>query len=205
MSLFPFEQPATRDTLAEAKAAKAKKGPARTHYGALSDDVAPVGGPLGKADIESLPSVLADRISINQETGCWEVSKGTLRRDGYARTTWNGKDHRFHRIVAQILIGRLSESLALDHLCRVRHCANPNHLEQLTIAENVMRGTSIPARNAAKTHCKRGHEFTPDNTRTAILPNGTPSRLCRTCKRDADRRYREMKKSRPIKRAGGSQ
>lgn len=37
-------------------------------------------------------------------------------------------------------------------------------------------------RNKAKTHCKRGHEFAPENTRL----DGKGRRYCRTCQRESD-------------------
>ena len=36
-----------------------------------------------------------------------------------------------------------------------------------------------------KTHCKRGHEFTPENTLpNGVMPSGKPGRQCRACKRE---------------------
>lgn len=54
--------------------------------------------------------------------------------------------------------------LVIDHLCRVPLCVRPTHLEAVTSAENSRRGFGATAVNARKTHCKRGHEFTPENT-----------------------------------------
>ena len=71
----------------------------------------------------------------------------------------------------------------LDHTCRVRHCVR--HTEPVTIRENLMRGpTTFAAINAAKTHCRNGHEFTDANTYRP--PDG--SRMCRECSRAKDRR-----------------
>lgn len=69
-----------------------------------------------------------------------------------------------------------------DHLCRVRLCVNPEHIEVVTRGENVRRGEAgqkTGAKNRAKTHCKHGHEFTDDNT--YINSNG--NRACKTCMR----------------------
>jgi hypothetical protein len=79
----------------------------------------------------------------------------------------------------------------LDHLCRNTRCVNPDHLEPVTLAENVLRGVSSPAMNARKTHCDSGHEFTPANT--YISPRS--ERKCRACgrERDAARRPRNRK------------
>ncbi len=69
-----------------------------------------------------------------------------------------------HRIFYTLFKGDVPEDMALDHLCKVRRCVNPDHLEIVTLVENVMRGDSEHAKNARKTHCKRGHEFTIRNT-----------------------------------------
>ncbi len=60
---------------------------------------------------------------------------------------------------------------------------NPAHLEPVTNRENVLRGETVAAAAAAKTHCIRGHPFDAANTR--IRTDG--ARECRTCRRDYDR------------------
>ena len=68
--------------------------------------------------------------------------------------------------------------MTIDHLCRNRRCVNPEHLEPVSRGENVLRGDGHSARNARKTHCIRGHEFTVENSYYA--PNGKGKR-CREC------------------------
>lgn len=75
--------------------------------------------------------------------------------------------------------------LETDHLCRFRPCANPDHLEQVPQKVNNLRGESVPAKNARKTHCDKEHEFTPENT--WIDENGW--RRCRECSREANREW----------------
>jgi len=77
-----------------------------------------------------------------------------------------------------LLRGDIDKSLQFDHLCRNRICVNPDHLEPVPQAVNLLRGISPPAQNARKTHCKRGHELTPENTYKA---HGW--RVCLECKR----------------------
>lgn len=82
--------------------------------------------------------------------------------------------------------GPVPPGLTLDHLCRVRACVNPDHLEPVTRGENTMRGDTLSSRNAAKTHCPRGHAY--DAANTYILPSRPTARYCRACQRDRRRK-----------------
>lgn len=114
-------------------------------------------------------------------TECWLWTAS--RSDGYGHFHVSRARMPAHRYAYELLVGPIPEGLILDHLCRVRHCVNPAHLEPVTSAENTLRGYGMPARNARKTHCKYGHEFTPENTRRTRL-----GRECRTCRRLYEKR-----------------
>lgn len=106
---------------------------------------------------------------------CW-LWLGAKNRKGYGQVGINGGYVAVHRFAYQQERGRIKKGLTLDHLCRVRNCVNPHHLEPVTNRENILRGEGIAARNYRKTHCKHGHEFTPENV---YLFRGL--RHCRAC------------------------
>lgn len=113
---------------------------------------------------------------VNKTDTCW-LWTAAQKHNGYGSFTYKGKTFRAHRLSYELLVGPIPAGLVLDHLCRVRHCVNPAHLEVVTMEENKLRGLSVCNINAAKTHCKHGHEFTAENT---WLEGHW--RRCRTCR-----------------------
>ena len=116
-------------------------------------------------------------------SGCW-LWTALRDRDGYGlfRIRAHDREQRAHRVSFAHHRGAIRDGMQLDHRCRTRCCVNPWHLEPVTPRENSLRSAvSLAAVNAAKTHCKRGHEFTPENTRR-FGPEGR-NRSCRICQR----------------------
>lgn len=98
-----------------------------------------------------------------------------------------------HRHVYELLAGPIPEGMELDHKCRVRQCCNPAHLEPVTRAENMERSDeAVIARRRAQTHCKRGHEFTTENTRL----NSDGGRMCLACVRPYQAAYQRKLRQR---------
>jgi hypothetical protein len=129
----------------------------------------------------SLPERWLRRIEVDA-AGCW-LWTGYIAPNGYGRTSFGQQRGAYvHRVVYEVLVGLIPPGLHLDHLCRVRHCVNPDHLEPVTPGENVRRGA-----NATKTCCINGHAYTPDNTR-----HQKAGRYCVTCNRE--RQYRNRKR-----------
>ncbi len=105
---------------------------------------------------------LLNKVEIITETGCW-IWHGAVTKAGYGTAQVNSKPYRAHRVFYEMLVGKIPDRLVIDHLCRVRCCVNPSHLEPVTNKENILRGTSPQAINGKKTHCINGHELTEDN------------------------------------------
>jgi hypothetical protein len=109
---------------------------------------------------------------------CWLWTNKWRDKDGYAHCYYWGTNHLAHRIAYTLTKGPIPKGLQIDHLCRVRDCVNPDHLEVVTNRENSLRGIGPTSQNAKKTHCIRGHEF---KSGTYRIYKG--SRICRECKR----------------------
>ncbi|MEW2066665.1 HNH endonuclease [Streptomyces sp. NPDC007346] len=143
-----------------------------------------------------LPRLWA-RTTIDPETGCYLWTGGTQNGPGsYGQITYNGRSRPTHAAAWEELTGQqVPKGAHVDHVaargCRYRNCWNVAHLEVVTPRENTLRGTSPAALNAKKTHCPKGHEYTPENTR--VLAG---SRYCRACGRDrANEKYRQKQEA----------
>ena len=129
-------------------------------------------------------SPMVDRImrfvSPEPMSGCW-LWTGAIDQKQYARIGISGKNLQVHRISYELFKGKIPDGLCIDHLCRVRFCVNPDHMEPVTPQVNSARGlTGIFGRS--KTHCPRGHEYTPENTYRS--PGRYARRSCLICRRE---------------------
>lgn len=145
-----------------------------------------------------LPARFWDMVSEPTATGCW-LWMGCQRR-GYGGYRVGGKGSAFrgaHRVAYETLVGDVSSGLQLDHICRNRDCVNPAHLEPVTARENTLRGQTPAARNAAKTHCPKGHAYDAENTHLDET-TGRHIRVCRACGRENMRRFRAKQREATI-------
>jgi hypothetical protein len=127
--------------------------------------------------------------------GCW-VWTGKKTPGGYGQIQAGGRGSGMayvHRITYEIFVAPIRAGLRIDHTChtkalqdgtcaggvtcRHRACVNPSHLQAVTQRENLLRGNTGPAANAAKTHCIKGHPFSGPN----LILRKSGVRECRTC------------------------
>lgn len=118
--------------------------------------------------------------TVVDESGCW-LWTAAIDANGYGMLGVPDRTNRAHRLVYELRVGPIPEGLQLDHLCRVRRCVNPEHLEPVTSHENTRRS---PLHRGNQDHCLNGHPYDEENTYRS--PNGW--RKCRTCQRTS--RYR---------------
>ncbi len=128
---------------------------------------------------------------VEKTDTCW-MWKASIRNGYGIFNLYKGVYLMAHRLSVAIARGECPVELTVDHLCKVRHCVNPDHLEMVTLIENTMRGNCPMAQNARKTHCEHGHLLEGDNL---YVKQRTGARCCRECERGRDkRRQRDPKR-----------
>lgn len=140
--------------------------------------------PMTAWQAANLPSELPLHIRRNigpGEDGCWLWTR-SRSRDGYGWASYQNRTYQAHRLVYLLLVGEPGDGLHLDHLCRVRHCVNPGHLDPVTPAENLRRSELIPA---GMTRCAKGHSFT----------DYSGQRRCLICKQAYQRNYDKTRRA----------
>lgn len=143
--------------------------------------------------VDAFPS-LKERVlqSITKDaSGCWLWTK-RINANGYGQIMvrhHGGAKQRSrsaHRVSYEEFVGPIPEGLELDHLCRVRHCVNPSHLEPVTHQENLRRSPLHPAQSRPDGVCSNGHTIAEVGLHRA----GEGQTTCAACSRDRTRRFR---------------
>lgn len=142
--------------------------------------------------LDALPDRILDRIAFEPTTGCW-LWIGSHNCNGYGSLWRDGASRLAHREVYEATVGPISPGLTCDHLCRVRCCVNPDHIEPVTNRVNILRGVGATAQKARKSECMRGHPLSGDNV---IWQKGGRGRACRTCENARHRRFYAAKMAR---------
>jgi HNH endonuclease len=142
--------------------------------------------------IEAWSAVMEDRFWSKVNFGgwldCW-LWNGATSQNGYGQFWLNGRQSGAHRVAYSMLVGPIPDGLVIDHLCRVRQCVNPVHLDPTTQRENVLRGEGPPASVVRSGICKNGHP----RSENAVVRRDGKGQDCRACLRDAQRRFRARK------------
>lgn len=129
---------------------------------------------------------------------CW-LWTGETNGEGYGRLQFQGKRGGAHRIVYELLVGDIPEGLQLDHLCRVRNCVNPDHVEPATFKTNQERKKAKWAKPKPPTteslrkqrgECRKGHQLATVGVLRSTRTDGTIREQCRACQHDVQERWR---------------
>ncbi|HET7406012.1 MAG TPA: HNH endonuclease signature motif containing protein [Mycobacteriales bacterium] len=131
------------------------------------------------------------RVDRSDPGVCWRYQGLARTPNGYAQIRHGNRMVLAHRLAFELTFGPVPAGLQLDHLCRVRDCVNPAHLEPVTNGENRLRGyiavgKQRKLRPEDRTRCPSGHPYDEDNT----VINSRGARVCRVCRREATRRWR---------------
>lgn len=127
-------------------------------------------------------------------SGCW-LWTGAVTKDGYGRVGVCGVNRHAHRVAYEAFIAPIPEGLTIDHLCRVRCCVNPQHMEPVSLLENIRRGDQkLKGWRARITHCPKGHPYSGQNT-SIVVYRGRTSRVCIACRRANRRRSEEIRRA----------
>ena len=86
-----------------------------------------------------VPAIQRVMDKVEKTNDCW-LYNGNLNPFGYGRVKSGGGDVMVHRVSYEHFVSKLPKGLEIDHLCSVRNCVNPEHLEAVTHKVNVWRG-----------------------------------------------------------------
>ncbi len=126
----------------------------RTHYLCMVDGCVRIHSARGYCDMHwkrvkrhGTPLILSKEqkfwARVNKTDSCW-LWMGCLNKDGYGQYGLiDGKNVRANRYAYEITKGKIPKGLVTDHLCRVRHCVNPDHMELVDMRENTVRGNTV--------------------------------------------------------------
>ena len=129
------------------------------------------------------------KVEIGGKDECWRWLASFDGRSYGQFCLRHGKNVRAHRYAYEQIRGLIPPGLDIDHLCRNRWCVNPWHLEIVTRRTNLLRGDTLAAGEADRTHCPSGHPYDEENTY-----HYRGLRYCRACrKRHQQAAYRKRR------------
>lgn len=127
------------------------------------------------------------KIDPNGPDGC-HLWLGGINERGYGWFRWQRKKKQWlaHRLAFALANGEIDSALTINHLCRVRLCVNPDHLEQVSLRENGLHGNSWIGGT-----CSRGHDLR-ESAHPCKRKNGGHHWYCKTCYRERARERRHL-------------
>ena len=137
------------------------------------------------------------RVTLN-DNGCWIWQMG-LGAHGYAaigigqRALGTGVGHR---VAYTLFKGPIPDGLTIDHLCNVRACLNPDHLEAVTQEENNRRRDERFIKENPLFECGHSREHYGFVRKSGKHPSGNRKEqlTCRPCYINYNRTYNERRK-----------
>jgi hypothetical protein len=147
--------------------------------------------------MKSVEARFMEKVSIDPNSGCW-LWTGALDSDGYGNFRVGSVKDGTRRVVSSYkwayenYVGMVPEGLELDHLCRVRKCCNPEHLEPVTRSVNQLRGLN----GQPALECKNGHVFTDETT----YRKTDGKRQCLICRKEKINKWYQKNKARVLAR-----
>ena len=141
--------------------------------------------------MSAIPHSTLDRFwaKVQKTDTCW-LWTAAKHPKGYGNFWHAHTMVKAHRFSYELSHGPIPEGLQIDHLCRVRHCVNPAHLEAVTNQENIIRGEGFAGRQSRQTHCIHGHPFSEGN----MYIRNDGARICKMCQSERSRKYYLRKK-----------
>ena len=133
-----------------------------------------------------------ERIMPEPMSGCilW---LGEIDPNGYGTHNRRSKTFKAHKFSYELYKGPVPKGLELDHLCRVRSCVNPDHLEPVTKAENIRRSHKFPRLNKTATQCAYGHSYLDDTVKLRFDGRNKGGRRCLICTKIQNKKRSEKR------------
>ncbi len=136
-------------------------------------------------------SKFTSNISV-EINGCW-LWHGCVDQKGYGRLHSFYTSNVAHRWAYERFIGPIPHNHQCHHMCGVKGCVNPSHLEALTQREH-----SAKHPQTRKTHCPQGHPYSGDNLYMRTDKNGHTTQHCVVCHRKRNREWMRGYKKRKL-------